>query len=253
MKFSWIVRGFLCLALGLSLVSCEFDPPAAEDGIDFGYLPQISNNAASTRSFSCWVYVHGHHAASEVFLGAFADNAGFILSVTDNNEVSYYQKGVGAPGNWLTAVNSLTLNTWTNIIVTRDASVAANVPIIYIGGVDQAPLNEVSAQGGVTAPEEGVHFFIGNVKTAAVDWAWPMDGLIKDVRVYNRILTGVEAASLAAGGDETQGLIFQSPCVRTNELSDFEDLTLTADLKMIDNIYGFVGTPHDAVITRLIP
>jgi len=41
--------------------------------------------------------------------------------------------------------------------------------------------------------------------------------------------------------------------VRTEDLADFEDLTLTASDKLIDNMYGAIGTPNGSVVTRLIP
>jgi len=251
-KFSWILLGMLCLSLGLSPIAVEFDP-LSTDGIDFGYLPQVSKNAASTRSFSTWIYIHTNTpGVTSIILAPFSDAAGTTVGITDNWQIAYYQKGAAGPGTWTTPNNSIVANTWTHVLCTRDGSNAANAPIIYIGGIVQA-LTNTTVQNGATVSEEGAHFFIGNIHTGTINWIWPVDGVIKDVRAFDVISTQAEATSLAAGGDVTRGLVFQAPCVRTEDLADFEDLTLTSSDKMIDNMYGMVGTPNGSVITRLIP
>ena len=156
------------------------------------------------------------------------------------------------PGKWTTPANQFALNAWTNLIVTYEPAEVLAVPIIYIGGVSQV-LNEIQAPAGALRSEVGVPLSIGNYKASTVDYSKPSDGLIKDTRGYNVILSQAEATSLAAGGNVTRGMVFQGPCVRTKELADFGDLVLTADKKMIDNMFGMVGTPNNSVTTRLIP
>jgi len=247
-KFAWIVKEALSLLLGLSLINCEFDA-ASEDCISYGYLPQISN--LSERSFSLWIYAHTHAPGTvNAIAGIFSDPAGCFISLAINNRIGFYIKGTTGPSFWVTPEDSITLNSLTHIVI-ANASDIDGPPIIYIDAVAQE-LDQINEGEGTLADETGSSLFIGNVKTTTVDYAYPYDGLVKDLRIYNVILTQAEATSLEAGGNVNRGLVFQGPCVRTRELADFEDLTLTAADKMIENYLGMIGTPHGSVITRLI-
>jgi hypothetical protein len=75
--------------------------------------------------------------------------------------------------------------------------------------------------------------------------------------MYGRALTSVEATTLYNSGVQddalvTDGLIFQGPCVRTKDYPLYEDETLTESLKVLDNVYGMVGTPHGSPIGRAV-
>lgn len=256
-KFSWIVKGMLSLLLGLSLISCEFDA-GTTDGINYGHLPQITDHAALNRSFSFWIYSHVQtNDIPNALVATYDDGSGLYIGMSDEHGddtscIKYYQKGATGPGIWVTAIDTVPQNQWVHVVVTRNASVAANAPHIYIDAVDMA-LTNTSVQNGVTSPEVGANFFVGNTKTATINWTWPFDGLIKDVRVFDVILTQANATTLEGGGDVDDGLVFQAPCVRTNDLDYFEDRTLTSVDRLIDNMYGCVGVPNNTVITRLIP
>jgi hypothetical protein len=80
-------------------------------------------------------------------------------------------------------------------------------------------------------------------------------GKIEDARVYNRILTPTEALAItnegAYGTGVLSGLVFQAPTVRTRNLTYYPDKTLASSDKIIDNIYGAIGTPNGSPITRL--
>lgn len=257
-KFSWIVKTMLCLALGLSPIACEFDP-ADTDGISFGHVPAVMDQAASTRSFSFWMYAHDQiNDRPNTLVSSFHDDAGLYIGMSDEHGddtscIKYYQKGSPGVGIWVTAVDTVPQNEWVHIVVTRDASAHANAPHIYINAVDMA-LTNPSVQGNATAPETAAQLFIGNTKTATIDWTWAFDGLIKDLRIYDTILTQANVTTLEGGGDVTDGLVFQAPCVRSAEEADFEDLALDPDIhRLIDNMYGVIGFPNGTVTTRLIP
>lgn len=252
-RFSWIIQGALSLMLGLSLIACEFDA-LSKDCLDFGYLPQVAEHAAGTRSYSAWVYIHSNTpGVVSIILASFSDPAGFSITATNDWEVAFYQKGTLGPGVYVTGDDTLTINTLHHILVTRDASVAANHPIIYIDGVNQAPLEELSLQNGPTASEVGVRTFIGNEKTSTLDYPFPFDGVIHDVRIFDVILIQAEATSLAAGGNVTRGMVFQGPVVRTKDLTYFTDRVLGTADKVLDNMFRMVGTPNDSPTTRIIP
>lgn len=246
--FSWIVKEFLSLLKGLSLISCEFDGEST-DGLNFGQIPHICN--LTDRSFAARVYAHTRgegDTEDEIILGPFSDAAGCLLYLEDEY-VKFYIKSTSGISSWRTPVDSVTRDDWMHVLVTNAAD-PTGPPVIYIDGVSQT-LTQLDVTTDPLANETGCNFFIGNWKTATNDYNRPFDGLIKEVQVHNVNLTQAEATTLAGGGEVTRGLVFQAPCVRTRELSDFEDLTLTTE-KLLDNIFGMVGTPHGSVVTRLI-
>ena len=78
--------------------------------------------------------------------------------------------------------------------------------------------------------------------------AYGLLGGLKDIRIYNRILSATEVATLYNSGTPlatvgpTSGLVFQGPVVRTPELALYTGQTLTANTPVLDNIIGYVGT-----------
>jgi hypothetical protein len=244
-KFTWIVREALSLLLGLSLLPVQFAGNTGLEGIDFGYLPQISN--INVRSESFWV----NHQPSGVFgaiMGTFSDAAGYLIYEAGGGIV-LYQKGVTSPGAW-NCDTPLTDNTWVHVVVTRDSSNPANQPKFYINGI-LAHTNEVFTQLDANANETGSHFFVGNVKTPAKDWSYPFKGSIHNVRVYtNYILTQNDVTALYnAGKDDTTTVInplylkFCGLCVPTAKVGNYS-FPLTKDMNLTDNIYGVIGKPN---------
>jgi hypothetical protein len=258
--FSWIVRQFFTLAAGLSLVGCEFvHASPSHNVVNYGYIPAISE-AKEHRSFSAWIYLHSDPTGGNLatILSNFSDDAGVIFHVDAPQSLRYYQKGVGGAGGWITADNIVGFNAWLHVMVTRDGTLPTNQPIIYLEGAAVA-ITEQNPQAGMLADETGNNFLIGNILTAdpAYQLVDGFDGLLADVRVYDRILTATEAAQIhtegIGGTGVTSGLIFQGPVIRTKDLTLYTDLTLTSSNKLLDAMYGYVGTPSGSPISRILP
>jgi len=154
---------------------------------------------------------------------------------------------------WRSPDSPFAINTWTNVSVTYDFGHVDNLPIIYVNGVTVGGLTEVADPAGVFRGEVGAQFCIGNINAVSWPYTRAIDGVIRKVRAHNVILTPAEEVTLAAGTEVERGLVFQGPCVRTEDLTEFTDLTLTADYRLIDNMYGMIGTPNGTPISRLIP
>jgi len=258
-KFVWIVKEMLSLTKGLSLISCEFDA-SSTDALIYGYLSHVSGDAVIARSFSAWIYLHTKPGASREIVSAFGEGGGNLFPIGLANGVPegdpvlefWSNRFEDHDGRWRCNADAVPLNDWTHVLVTYELTDVDADPIFYQDGVSLV-VTEVLTPLGALRSEEGANLVIGNRQSVLGDpYNHPFDGLIKDVRVYNVILTQAEATSLAAGGNITRGLVFQGPCVRTRELSDFEDKTLLPTDRMIDNIFGMVGKPNGSVITRLI-
>lgn len=260
--YDWIVKETLTYNLGLDDFAIEFKGGSSEDGVSFGWVPYITSNYLE-RSFSAWIYVDvAPVGTGDAILDVFSDEAGFLSTVTTSREISYYTKQAGGVASWETPVNSVPLTTWTHVAITRDATDfdadPTTPPKIYINGTLQT-LTITLVSVGLPNSESGVPFVIGNVDTAALDWTRAFDGKIKDVRVYDNILTQAEVTTLYNAGtpDPTllvspsaDGLMFQAFAVKTEKLDDYIDATLTSTMKVRDGVNSVIGTPHGTPIGR---
>jgi hypothetical protein len=244
-SFAWVLRQAFSLAAGLSLISTQFYYSHTTDVINYGYLPTVSNQTA--RCDTAWIYISDWtgKAQSIIRLGgryAFYTYDGgnlFYQRSHETTSAAYYSSGTMAAGAWY------------HVAVTRDESgTGLAAAKLYINGVSQT-ITTLSAPVGLPQSIEGAPLTIGNI----YDNATPLNGLIKDVRIYNRILTAAEIAAIyaegAGGTGVTSGMIFQGPVVHTGDLAYFTDHTLLSTDRLLDNIYGAIGKPSGSPITRL--
>ena len=79
----------------------------------------------------------------------------------------------------------------------------------------------------------------------------PFDGIIRDVRVYNRILAAGEILDLynSKGADHNDyGLVFHVPMISAAGLQTFGGGTLTNTSYVYDRISGLQGTPSGSPV-----
>lgn len=86
-------------------------------------------------------------------------------------------------------INSIILNQWQHVVITHDSS-TTNAPIFYINGV-YVTTSGWSASGTVKSDALAL-MCIGN----GINGDRAFDGLIDDVRVYNRALSAGEITAL---------------------------------------------------------
>ena len=107
-------------------------------------------------------------------------------------------------GDWRSPSNSFTYGSWHHVAFTYDSSNTGNVPIFYIDGVAQTLTTKTSPAGAQT--DNAGTGYIGNRGT--VDRY--LNGLIDDVRIYNRILTPTEISALYIGNQPGTGVATQT-------------------------------------------
>ena len=250
----WFVKEKLVVGQGITLMACEFSASGTVDALQYGIIPQADN--LTQRTLSAWVYAHTSGTVGSVskhIFGAWSGNVyGYDIGLSGGTCVHYQYSDGAAPGRWESPVNSMPLNTWTHVAVTRDTSTAGTVaPLIYIGGTAQAVTEAVAPAAG-TVDETGFKYLLGNLFTADYEYNRPFDGLVKDARVYNRVLSAAEVQSLAAAGTVTSGLLFQAPAVYDADVAEFTNKTLAETDKVIESVVYRVGTPHGTPVTRVI-
>lgn len=250
----WNVKEKVDANSGITLMACEFSPAGTVDALRYGAIPEADN--LTERTLCAWIYAHTSgtvgSTSKHIFGGWSGDVVGYNIGLGGGTCLAYQYASYMAPGRWESPANSVPLNSWAHVAVTRDTSSSGTVaPLIYIGGTAQV-VTEAVAPGTAIPDETGWQYILGNIFTNGYDYNRPFDGLIKDARIYNRVISEAEVQSLAAGGTVTSGLIFQAPAVYNSDVEEFTDKTLDVTDKVIESVGLKVGTPHGSPITRAI-
>lgn len=99
--------------------------------------------------------------------------------------------GSTVDGEWLAPPDSIGTGVWYHVAVSYDKSSPTNVPALYVNGV-KVNVTKLTSPS-VTPPSSAGTTYIGNRLDLTRDW----DGLIDDLRIYNRLLNDAEVQSLA--------------------------------------------------------
>jgi hypothetical protein len=254
----WHVKQQLTSGSGITLMAVEFGNTGTTDAIDIGSIPEANN--LPNRTVCAWIYPVT--AAGGHILGAYSgEPEGYNIGMSSNGTINafYYKNYANVDaGVWQTPSDTIPLNTWSHVCATRENQISGTVaPLLYIGGTAQI-VTETNAPASAIADETGSLYVIGNLNaggswgTITYKYTAPFYGLIKDARIYNRILSAAEVASLASGGTVTDGIIFQGPAVYDGDVTAYTNKTLTEADKVIDAVHYRTGTPHGAPIARAI-
>lgn len=269
--FTWGLKEHNSLLSG-ALELVQFEPQSGTTGaIQFGYLPRASN--LSQRSYSAWIYKS--NPGTYIFSAPYSDYAGVALGASNNfvhpqgtipaGYASFYYRQLYTGPNVLVALsdilaankNLIPLNSWCHLVVTVDhATDPRAYPLCYINGT-YSPLyiDAFPSSPNVPGDEGGGAFTIGNINGEVEDYSSPFGGALKDLRLYNRILSPAEVLALyqaGIGGGTTDGLVFHGPCVYKSRRANFDNKIITASDMLVDNAYGAVGIPIANVKTVLL-
>jgi hypothetical protein len=256
----------------LKPVAVEFTSGGTADGIDYGYLPRVSN--LRKRTMSARVYVDpsipspDSHTHTIVSIG---NSLIWNLSINTGGAglyVSYaiLHDGPGDPlqygaGTWLTAPFSVATGQWIMITIVEDTRQwpSGSVPTIYFNAIAK-PLTENVSPFGIVGVEDGKRFVIGNIKTESLNFPRPFDGKIADVRVYDRLLSQDEVTTLYNAGVEddsimTDGLVFHGPAVLADrgDAASLAGTVLSSADRLLENVYRAAGVVNDSPVLRDIP
>ena len=115
--------------------------------------------------------------------------SGLLLIQKDDGTLSIQPDG---GGNSLTSSATISDNNWHHVAVTYDQSATGTVTLYLDGALDSS-----NANGNAWSWTVGQPLWLG----LSQDGFWrPFDGLMDDFRIYNRILTDTEVASLRTAG-----------------------------------------------------
>ena len=224
----------------------------ANQKIDYGTNANVYG--LTQKSISFWVYLDSVSANVYRIISLFDDTApyteegwGVALGVDGSGDLLFSQNFSVQEGQWSIPVGTLATGAWYNIIIAFDDSSAVNNPSFYVNGSLVANVEDLTPSGSTATGTNGA-LRIGSSGTGTLT----LDGLIQDVRIYNRILSASEIEILANSKcmkTVMNGLVFWAPMWGTNDQS-FDGLTLTSSHIITDWINGAVGTPAGSPIGR---
>ncbi len=181
----------------------DFD--GEDDFVDAGSESSVDDIFDGGATVSAWIHPRGWGEGNFGRIFDKADNLGtnrngWAFELYGSRQSLLFQQGFsGGIGNWVTPVNSISLNEWQHVALVYDSSFDTNDPVIYINGVPQT-VTEIDTPSGAFRSDAALNLTIGNY---SLDTNRTWDGLIDDLRIYDRALDSDEIDSLhtmTAGG-----------------------------------------------------
>jgi hypothetical protein len=158
-----------------------------------------------------------------------------------------YEGSSGAISRWRAPNGSiLTGGGLYHIAYSMDKGSISNDPVLYVDGVPVA-VTEITAPSGSFGSDAGEELWIGDTRFDNRAF----DGPVSDLRIYNRILTPAEIASIyaARGADGPGDAVFWCPGLGAEGVSA-PDTALGSTNYVYDQIKGIAGTPSGSPILR---
>lgn len=257
--FTWMVKEVASLTSGLAHLGIEFVYYGVTDVdyVDFGQISELYN--LKQKSISFWMKLGALEWALSGLIGWVTDTQGFqilydathngikvINSFTVQDLISYMTNPV---------ISSVDTTNWYHVVVTLDTSVdPLAYPIIYVNGSSAQPLTNTAPLGS-KLDENGTRLLMGNLYPVYYGKYYydQFVGQLKDIRIFNSILSQSQSAKLnsdgAGGAGVTDGMIFQAFFVRSDDHAAYVGKTLNSDDKLMDNVNGYIGIPNGGSVS----
>lgn len=196
--------GLIDTAPRVSHSAKDFGTCLSFDGVnDIVTIPSGANlNNLTQISVAAWIKPKsvGESSGGRIFSkGAGLSNR--LRCATGGTNSFVVTAGFDTYGQWQTPNNSVKLNVWQFVVFTLDLSSVNNEPVLYLNAVSSEVIQNQAPVGNLAADDTNA--YIGNDSTTARTF----NGLIDDVKVYNRILTQAEVIDLYQGKDVSSGLV----------------------------------------------
>lgn len=228
---------------------------AAQISIDFGVLSHLAN--LRHFSYSAWVRrdkattqpiaVIAHSSDPSTYL-----NGNYFATTGDGFLQFVIYKSVSM-GEWITTNNAVPgYGSWHHIAVVYDNVVVTPAPIFYVDGV-VCTYTEHTSPSGTTNDDSNCPLMLLNLPAAPATGQKYSNTLIynssiKDIRIYDHLLTTTEIAALYAGEDDYStvpiGKLFHGIYVPTDNITDYTGDTITDDDLVLECVFGAAGIPY---------
>lgn len=207
------------------------------DGTGYVALPNYPNLSGSF-SISAWIKTNDNSQAGQrVFADDESNTGGYALSVGDGGTgvVRFYMRNKDSDS--LDSESSINSNTWYHVVAVHNADKAERY--LYINGSRDNGTKDNKGDVGV---DNGTATIGGETDSGESDNRF--NGLIDDIRVYDRVLTSSEVTSLYNLSDPTGSLVKDSD-VPNNTNGGVARYDLNGDVKNSwgDNSPAINGDP----------
>lgn len=227
------------------------------NALDFGILPYLSN--LPHYSYSMWIKRPDAGAGSYAALLCHStDNGtgrrGNELSLNTNGTIDFVSYKTPTDGNWRYTDLVTGFSVWRHLVITYDNSTASADPVFWLDGTAYTP-TEIGTPVGSSDDDSDCRLvlfnFPPNPLTADEYYSTSVhDVVLKDVRIYDRILSAAEIAELYAGQNDyttvQSGLLFNGIYAPTDNIDDYIGDTLENDDLVLDIVHRAAGTPYSA-------
>src|SRR3989344_5462976 len=171
----------------------------SDDYVDAGSGSSLDN--ITVKTVSAWIFPR---SAGENSVGRIVDKGnnvnGWELDMCgsgnaiceSSDRILYHYTTDGTTGQWIAGGSSIQYNQWQHVVVIHDNSSLTNDPVFYINGVLSATTEHQTPTGTAFASDSAQSLRMGE----RGDGLRTFDGLIDDVRVYNRALSSDEIKRL---------------------------------------------------------
>lgn len=222
--------------------------------LDFGILPYLANMPAFT--YSVWVKKLGSVPAGTLISRTVDLGTGRRGNFFQLSGANLYFSSYKSPtdGEWVaTSSVPASQNVWFHVVLTYDNTSASADPLIYVDAVSKT-VTEQTTPSGTSDDDSDCPLILFNISPNPADptqkyyYSDHRDFAIKDVRIYNRILSGADISTLAAGEDDystvPDGLLFQGIYAPRENIADYIDDTIENGDLVLDVVHQAVGIPY---------
>jgi hypothetical protein len=230
-------------------------PTLRKNAIDFGILPHLSN--MNNFSYSAWIKVtNSQHPYMTIISKTIDDTTGrrgHKLYIESSNTLTFISYKTPTDGGWIANSTTIFDNTWHHVVVTYDNTTDTADPKIYIDGVAQT-LTEFSPPSGSSDSDVDCPVILfatpRNPTVSGQEYEkWNRHGTMKDVRIYNKILSQVEVTELYNGEDDystvQDSLQFQGIFAPTDFITDYVNTEILDTDLLLETVTMAVGTPYN--------
>lgn len=180
----------LMLSCNTAFAAIEFD--GTDDSLACGSGSSIDN--LTTRTYSAFVKLsslaNGYYYIVEKNNGV--NGPEFAIDITAGvPSLAMWFSGTVSGGYWTAPITGLAVNEWHHYAVTFNISSISNDPVMYVDGVSKT-VSEGTTPSGSFESDAAQTLNIGGSSSAGNY----LPGTIRDVSVYNTILTSTEIANI---------------------------------------------------------
>jgi len=177
--------------------SLDFD--GVDDIVNAGSNATIDNIFAGGGTFTAWINAR---SVGEANFGRIVDKSSSVIQAdgwallvknTSNPRMGFGRGFTTNVGNWDSPLDSIPFNVWLHVAVTYNEDFDNNNAILYING-ESVVVSLTDTPSGSAQSDAAEDLTIGNFKDTDVTF----DGLISDVRLYDRILASGEIWAIFA-------------------------------------------------------